>query len=317
MTEWDADAGVSYKRRGSLWLLGGLVWKVWEMSTDLPGVSETSLWTVYHRAAEAGRTNTVLSDPQAVRLVSELCFPFREHFGKPRAWVAQAIALRALTFDRVVKQFLTTHPDGTVIALGEGLETQFWRVDNGRVQWITVDLADQIELRRQVLPHGPRQVAVTCDVRDHRWMNGIHSAGGVLVTAQGLLMYLEHDHVTELITACAEAFPGATMVFDTVSRRFSARSRRGGKGPGGYRLPPMPWGMDPPARRELQTSIPAVSTAEEVAWAPGRGLVGYLTSHAGQVPQLRNNRPLITRLRFARTEDEAEYPKPSGLGSRP
>ena len=26
-----------------------------------------------------------------------------------------------------------------MVALGEGLETQFWRVDNGRVRWLTVD----------------------------------------------------------------------------------------------------------------------------------------------------------------------------------
>jgi O-methyltransferase involved in polyketide biosynthesis len=35
-----------------------------------------------------------------------------------------------LAFDREVRRFLAAHPGGTVVALGEGLETQFWRVDN-------------------------------------------------------------------------------------------------------------------------------------------------------------------------------------------
>jgi O-methyltransferase involved in polyketide biosynthesis len=34
-----------------------------------------------------------------------------------------------------------------VVALGEGLETQFWRLDNGRVRWLTVDLPDTMDLR--------------------------------------------------------------------------------------------------------------------------------------------------------------------------
>jgi hypothetical protein len=34
-----------------------------------------------------------------------------------------------------VRRFLVEHPEGTVVALGEGLETQFWRVDNGLVRW--------------------------------------------------------------------------------------------------------------------------------------------------------------------------------------
>jgi SAM-dependent methyltransferase len=40
-------------------------------------------------------------------------------------------AARVATFDAAVRRFLSQHPAGTVVALGEGLETQFWRVDNG------------------------------------------------------------------------------------------------------------------------------------------------------------------------------------------
>lgn len=46
---------------------------------------------------------------------------------------AQWQALRAACFDRQVVRFLSDRPDATVVALGEGLGTQFWRVDNGRL----------------------------------------------------------------------------------------------------------------------------------------------------------------------------------------
>ena len=77
-----------------------------------------------------------------------------------------------------------------MVALGEGLETQFWRVDNGRVQWVSVDLPEAIDLRRRLLPTEPRQRLVASSVLDAGWLEQIDTASEVLVTAQGLLMYL-------------------------------------------------------------------------------------------------------------------------------
>lgn len=268
------------------------------VTADLKGVPETALWTLYHRAAEAARPDTVLSDPRAVQLRTEVGFPFAERLGAVRPWLAQAVALRALGFDGVVRAFLAAHPEGTVIALGEGLETQFWRVDNGQAHWVTVDLAEPLALRGRVLPHGARQRLVACDIRERGWMAGIDAARGVLVTAQGVLMYLRPAEVTRLIADCAEAFPGGSMVFDTVSRRFSARTRTGAKGPGGHRLPPMPWGMDAAGRDQLRAAHPAIGEVSDVPLPAGRGFLGYLAPRAAAVPLLRGDRPLITRLRF-------------------
>ncbi|QEV55583.1 class I SAM-dependent methyltransferase [Streptomyces platensis] len=266
------------------------------VKADLEGVPETALWTLHHRAAEAARPDTVLPDPRAVQLVTEIEFPFQERLGAARPWLAQAVALRALGFDGVVRAFLADCPDGTVVALGEGLETQFWRVDNGRAQWVTVDLDAPLALRRRLLPHGARQRLVACDARDSQWMAGIDPSRGVLVTAQGLLMYLQPAQVTRLIAACADAFPGGMMLFDTVSRRFSARTRA--KGPGGHRLPPMPWGMDAADRKQLWQAHPAISEVSEVPLPRGRGFLGHLAPCAAAVPLLRTDRPLITKLRF-------------------
>ncbi|WP_406481384.1 class I SAM-dependent methyltransferase [Streptomyces platensis] len=268
------------------------------VKADLEGVPETALWTLHHRAAEAARPDTVLPDPRAVQLVTEIAFPFQERLGAARPWMAQAVALRALGFDRAVRAFLAEFPDGTVVALGEGLETQFWRVDNGRAQWVTVDLDDPLALRRRLLPHGERQRLVACDARDSRWTAGIDPSRGVLVTAQGLLMYLQPAQVTRLIAACAGAFPGGTMVFDTVSRRFSTRTHTRAKRSGGHRLPPMPWGMDAADRKQLWQAHPAISEVSEVPLPRGRGFLGRLAPCAAAVPLLRTDRPLITKLRF-------------------
>jgi hypothetical protein len=82
----------------------------------------------------------MLHDPKAVELVDTIDYPFEERFGVGHPRQAQGQALRVLCFDQEIRRFLSVHPKGTVTALGEGLETQFWRVDNGRVRWLTVDL---------------------------------------------------------------------------------------------------------------------------------------------------------------------------------
>ena len=170
---------------------------------ELEGVSETTLWTLYQRASEAAREDRVLHDPMAVDLIGAIDFPFEERFGASAGW-AQWQALRARTFDREVRRFLHDHPDGTVVALGEGLETQFWRVNNGRLRWISVDLAPVIELRRRLLPSSPRQDLLASSVVDGAWLDELDRGAGVMVTAQGLLMYLEPGQVHELIDGVRE-----------------------------------------------------------------------------------------------------------------
>ncbi len=123
-----------------------------QVSVELEGVPETLLWTLYHRATEAARPDTVLRDPKAVGVLARIDFPFEARFGPASPARAQWQALRAACFDRQVVRFLSDRPDATVVALGGGLETQFWRVDNGRVRWLTVDLPETIAVRRELLP---------------------------------------------------------------------------------------------------------------------------------------------------------------------
>jgi O-methyltransferase involved in polyketide biosynthesis len=85
---------------------------------QLDGVPETLLWTLYHRAVEARRADSVLDDPMAVELVERIDYPFEQRFGAGN--LSQWQALRARCFDREVRRFLASHPDGTVVALGEG-----------------------------------------------------------------------------------------------------------------------------------------------------------------------------------------------------
>jgi O-methyltransferase involved in polyketide biosynthesis len=180
-----------------------------------------------------------------VALVDRIDYPFEVTFGTPNAWLAQGQALRVRTFDAAVRSFLDEHPDGTVVALAEGLETQYWRVDNGRARWLCVELPETAEVRRALLPDGERRRTLARSALDLSWRDEVDAARGVLVTAQGLVMYLRPVEVRRLIAGCAERFGGGALVFDAVPRWFSARTLRGGMSTAqGYRVPPMPWGLD-------------------------------------------------------------------------
>ncbi len=268
------------------------------MAVALERVPETLLWTLYHRAMEARRPDAVLDDPMAVELVDRIGFPFAERFGSGQR-LSQWQALRARCFDSSISRFLAHHRGGTVVALGEGLETQFWRVDDGRVRWLTVDLPEVVALRRRLLPECGRMQAFAGSALDFGWTDEIDDSTGVLVTAQGLLMYFEPDDARGLIARCATRFPGQSLLFDAVPSWLVERSQRGGlKTPGGYEPPPWSWGIDRSEERRLRT-LPRVAHLQTLPLPRGRGIGhGVFLPLAGRIPPLRRLMLSVLLARF-------------------
>jgi len=264
------------------------------VSVQLGPVPETLLWTLWHRAVEARRRDTVLRDPLAVELVGRIDFPFEERFGDGRG-LSQWQALRARCFDDTIRRFLAAHADGTVVALGEGLETQFWRVDNGRARWLTVDLPEVVDLRARLLPSTPRMSAAACSALDPHWLDEVDASRGVLLTAQGLLMYLVPDDVHGLIARVAKRFAGGALVFDAVPTWFARRTLVDGAGVSGdYKPPPWLWSLDGGEERRLR-ALPGVAKLRPLHLPRGRGAVhGYVLPLATMLPPLR--RLLLTVL---------------------
>jgi O-methyltransferase involved in polyketide biosynthesis len=183
---------------------------------DLSGVSATLLSNLARRAMAARRTKPLLDDPLAVEAVERLDYDFTDVSQRGASWHA----VRVATFDSVVRRFLERNPGGTVVALGEGLETQFWRVDNGRMRWLTVDLPPVLDLRRRVLPEESRQQSHSGSALDLAWVDEVEPGASALVTAQGLLPYFAREQVHALIAALAERLPGSSFVFDVVPEKM-------------------------------------------------------------------------------------------------
>jgi O-methyltransferase involved in polyketide biosynthesis len=250
---------------------------------ELTGVPETALWNLYQRAS-AARAG-YLDDPRAVEVLVRLDYPF-ERFDLPYAGLAARLhALRVRTVDAALRRVLAGAPDATVVALGEGFETQFWRVDDGRLRWLSLDLPEVVAVRREVLPDGPRNGTLMGSVTDTEWTAQVDRERPVIITAQGLLPYFERDEVHRMLIAWARLFPGAWLLFDAVTAHLQEVRRRNPL-PGGYRPPDWTWTVDTDELRQLR-ELPGVTDLHEILQAGGDRLVGMLR----RVPGLKSQVP--------------------------
>ncbi|OBB05780.1 methyltransferase [Mycobacteriaceae bacterium 1482268.1] len=265
----------------------------------LSGVSETALMTLLVRAKEARRPDSIIDDPMAIKLVDEIDYDWAK-FGYTRR---QDMALRALTFDKYTRRYLVDHPSATVVALAEGLQTSFYRLDLAGVghqfHWLTVDLPPIIELRKRLLPPSDRVSVSAQSALDYSWMDRVDPSDGVFITTEGLLMYLQPDEALGLIAECAKRFPGGQMMFDLPPALFASWIRRGSRTSLRYRVPPMPFTLSPSEIANLATTVPGIRAVHDLPSVPGRGKVlNSLMWALQRVPALDNVRPVMTLLEF-------------------
>jgi O-methyltransferase involved in polyketide biosynthesis len=267
--------------------------------TVLTGVSETALMTLSVRANEARRPDSIIDDPMAIELADSIDYDFAK-FGFTRR---QDMALRALAYDRATRRYLVDHPEATVVALAEGLQTSFYRLDAARFgdqfRWLTVDLPPMVELRRKLLPASDRVRMCAQSALDFSWMDGVETRHGVFVTAEGLLMYLQPDEALDLITECANRFPGGQMMFDLPPTGLAALHRRGMRTSLRYRVPPMPFTLSVAEAANLVNTVPGIRAVHDLPYPAGRGKVlNTLLWTAQRLPLLDPVRPMLTLLEF-------------------
>jgi len=263
------------------------------IAPGLSGVSETMLWSLHNRACEARRPDAILDDPRTISIHDAISYDFTHHFGTP----AGTLAARAAVIDDALRHWLTGHPDGLVVSLGEGLETQACRVDNGRMRWLSVDLPHAIALRERFIAPTGRFTHLAASALAPDWMDAADPGAGLCVIAQGLLMYFQPSLVKNLFCAIAARFPGATLIFDTVPEWFSRLTMNGLQQTPHYRLPPMPWGIDQnQIEATLKTWHPSLKQIEVLPYRAPRGLPRYVASMIEELPVFRHQIPCLVRV---------------------
>jgi O-methyltransferase involved in polyketide biosynthesis len=196
-------------------------------SNKLEGVNRTLLLPLWARAREGQQSNPIIVDIQAKQIVDGLstlpgykdCFDEMDIIFDRYYRLSQLI--RAKCLDDEIKAFLVTHPSGTIVNIGAGLDTTFARVDNGLLNWYDLDLPDVIELRHKYIPETERSSCIAKSVLDVSWLDDIYvGQDGVMFVACGVLFFLEEQQIKQLIIKFADQFPGSEVAFDTMSKLF-------------------------------------------------------------------------------------------------
>ena len=181
---------------------------------------------------------------RAVKIYQSIDYDYERSFGKADS----SHAMRSFVFDQAVLDFWKDHPEGTVVNLGEGLETQRFRLTDHRPKdtvWLSVDLPEAIEAREKFITADQSNIHVPVSALDvESWAKKVPADKAVFITAQGILMYLEPDNVKSLFQDIAKTFPGATLMFDMISKFFSDMAMKGWKKTEHYTVPQLPFGVN-------------------------------------------------------------------------
>lgn len=184
---------------------------------DLGDVQETLLIPLYARARDAAARSPVLGDRRAREIVESLDYDFSGFGGASLS----GSVFRSSIFDGWAARFIAGHPDGTVVELGTGLNTRFDRLDNGRIRWFDLDLADTMALRRRFFSDSARCTMLDGSVLDTQWFDAVAaSPAPYLFLSEAVLIYLDEHDVHRALTQLARRFPGSLLAFDTAGRRM-------------------------------------------------------------------------------------------------
>jgi len=186
-------------------------------TSDLGSVQKTLLLPLWGRAVETRKPNPILVDEAAARILRDTGYDFstiaaRMSFVSQLAWV-----VRCAHMDRTLRAFLARRPDATVVNLGCGLDTTFERVDNGRVQWIDLDMPDAIALRREFIKESERRRFFATSMLDTGWLECVDRNRPVFFMAMGLFYYIPELNLKTFLKTIAEKVPAGEMLFDACS----------------------------------------------------------------------------------------------------
>lgn len=199
---------------------------------NLSDISRTAIMTLAQRVVEIESRNPVISDNMAVLCFEEL-FKRATESEKKRilGWIKRykhglgtisrkGVANRVKMIDSLVKDYLSKKPFSTVVELGSGFDTRFWRVNNGKCKFIEIDLPEVISLKKELLKDHITHELIGHSVMDSSWIDKLTGHGNTdfLIVAEGLFMYIPPDKIMKIFERISDGLKQSRMIFDIVPK---------------------------------------------------------------------------------------------------
>lgn len=190
-----------------------------ENKIELGKVQETLLLPLWGRAMETEKTKPLLIDNKAVSIIANLPYDFSLIANNGSKLSQAAWIARSIFFDTKIKSFIADNPKVTIVNIGCGLDTTFDRVDNGKIEWIDLDLPDVIALRKKYFQETDHRKLIPMSVFNSEWYKDIDSTNKVMLLIAGVLYYFDETEVKKLFGDFHNFLPGVEMVFDYCSAK--------------------------------------------------------------------------------------------------
>lgn len=198
------------------------------MKVNLEGVAETMLIPLCAKAVETKRKNSRFIDEKAVELVNKIDYDFSKF---DKRFTREGVIARSIIFDKVMKKFISQHPNAICISVGCGLDARFYRMDNGTIHWYNVDFPEVIKIRKQLLKEDGRIKNIAGSALDKKWAETITvfeknlNGQRIAIILEGILMYFTEQDVRELFSIIKSYFPGCTIFAELMHPFVAKRSQ--------------------------------------------------------------------------------------------
>ena len=183
----------------------------------LTAVSETLYVPLLGRIYASLHHPEILYDKKSLSIADQLPAVIKNMSGQ-NEYTLLASAVRSRNMDYYLKAFLSENPDGVIVNIGCGLETSFYRNDNGNSLWFELDLPEVLTLREKYFPEERRDRYLWFSMFDYEWIEAVKKAAQkpVMIIASGLFYYFKEEQVIDFIRHL-NGFNCVQLVFDAVS----------------------------------------------------------------------------------------------------
>ena len=195
------------------------------MKIKLEGVMETMLITLDARARDYKAEKSILKDKKSYEMVDMIDYDF-DSFNTEKINHLGIIS-RAKVMDDEVKRFIEKHPDCHIVSLGSGLDTRFFRVDNGKIHWYDIDFPEVINLRKKFFEENDRVKNIEKSALDRTWTKEIDTKGEeLLIISEGMIMYFYPKQVKEFLNILTDSFDKFELHLDCLSKRLVNKAKK-------------------------------------------------------------------------------------------
>jgi O-methyltransferase involved in polyketide biosynthesis len=182
-------------------------------------IQETMLGPLWARAKYSKLYPEILDDKKSSEIIKKIDYDFskvKEYLGE---WRGIGLLVRARNFDEAVRKYIERFPKATIVNIGAGLDTTFYRVDNGTITWYDLDLPDAIEFRRKYIPESERSSCISKSALDYSWFGDVdfNPEKGIFIILGGFIYYFQESEISALFNALAKKYSGGELVFDCIS----------------------------------------------------------------------------------------------------